>query len=208
MSARHFLAAAVIGSALVLAGCGKKDDSPIEMLSPPPSSAPQALSKYWSLPDFSLTERSGQTVRLADFAGKVWVADFFYTTCPGPCPMLSSRLSGVQKSIGSDPGVRLVSISVDPDKDTPEVLKTYAERFKAGEHWLFLTGQREAIYSLAREGFKLPVAEAPAQGGLITHSTRLILVDKTGAVRGFYEGADEAGVENLVRDIKRLLEEK
>jgi len=208
VSVRHFLAAAFFGSALVLAGCGKKDDSPIEMISPPPSSAPATLSKYWSLPDFSLTERSGQTVHLANFAGKVWVADFFYTTCPGPCPMLSSRLSGVQKSIGSDPGVRLVSISVDPDKDTPEVLKTYAERFKAGEHWLFLTGQREAIYSLAREGFKLPVAEAPAQGGLIAHSTRLILVDKTGTVRGFYEGADEAGVENLVRDIKRLLEEK
>ena len=147
-------------------------------------------------------------MRLADFAGKVWVADFFYTTCPGPCPMLSSRLSGVQKSLGNDPGVRLVSISVDPDKDTPEVLKTYAERFKAGEHWLFLTGQRDAIYSLAREQFKLPIAEAPAARRSSSHSTRLMLVDKTGAVRGFYEGADDAGVENLVRDIKRLLEEK
>jgi len=208
VSARHFFAAAFFGSALVLTGCGKKVDSPVEILSPPASSAPATLSKYWSLPDFSLTERSGQTVRLADFAGKVWVADFFYTTCPGPCPMLSSRLSGVQKSLGNEPGVRLVSISVDPDKDTPEVLKTYAEKFKAGERWLFLTGQRDAIYSLARDGFKLPIAEAPAAGGLITHSTRLMLVDKTGFLRGFYEGADEAGVENLVRDIKRLLEEK
>ena len=75
--------------------------------------------------------------------------------------MMSSRLSEVQKALGSEAGVRLVSISVDPEKDTPDVLKMYAERFKAGEHWYFLTGQKDAIYTLARDAFKLPLADAP-----------------------------------------------
>ena len=166
------------------------------------------MQKYWTLPDFALTERGGRTIHLADLAGKVWVADFFYSTCPGPCPMLTSRFSVVQTALGAEPDVRLVSISVDPEKDTVEVLKTYAERFKAGDHWLFLTGRKEDIHTLARDGFKLPIAEATAEGAPITHTTRLILVDKTGSVRGFYEGATESGVQEVIRDIWRLLEEK
>lgn len=204
MIARTCLAVLACG-ALFLGAC-KKQETAFEVIQPPP--APVALAKHWTLPDFALTERTGQTLRLADLAGKVWVADFFYTTCPGPCPMLSSRLSDVQKALGDEPDVRLVSISVDPEKDTPEVLKSYAERFKASDRWFFLTGQKDAIYSLARDGFKLPLAEAPADGGLITHTTRLVLVDKTGVVRGFYEGGDEAGVKDLIRDIRHLLNEK
>ena len=188
-----------------LPGC-RKDNAAIEIMQPP--AAPSVLPKHWALPNFALTERSGQTIRLADLAGKVWVADFFYTTCPGPCPMLTSRFSDVQKALGAEPDVRLVSISVDPEKDTTEVLKTYAERFKAGEHWLFLTGKKDDIYSLARDGFKLPVADAATEGAPITHTTRLILLDKTGTVRGFYEGATESGVQEVVRDVRRLLEEK
>ena len=200
----HPCLAALLGIALLLGAC-RKEEAAFEML---PAPTPAALPKHWTLPDFALTERTGQTVRLADLAGKVWVADFFYTTCPGPCPMLSSRLSDVQRALGDEPGVRLVSISVDPVKDTPEMLKVYAGRFKAGEHWFFLTGEKSAIYSLARDGFKLPIADAPTEGGMIIHSTRLILVDKTGTVRGFYETGAETGVQDLVRDIHRLLEEK
>jgi protein SCO1/2 len=200
------LYAALTGATLLLAACGKNsEDAAFEMLQPP--AAPAVLAKHWKLPEFALTERSGATLGLADLAGKVWVADFFYTTCPGPCPMLSSRLSDVQKALGNESGVRLVSISVDPEKDTPEVLKKYAEAFKANERWLFFTGQKDAIYSLAREGFKLPIADAPAEGGLIIHTTRLILVDKEGVVRGFYEGGNETGVVDLIRDMRRLLEE-
>jgi len=202
--ARPLLSVVLLGAALSLGGCKKRDA--FEMLQPP--AAPAVLPKYWTLPDFALSERSGQTIRLADLAGKVWVADFFYTTCPGPCPMLTSRFSEVQKALGSESDVRLVSISVDPEKDTTEVLKTYAARFKAGEHWLFLTGKKDDIYSLARDGFKLPLAEATAEGAPITHTTRLILVDKTGTVRGFYEGATESGGQEVVRDIRRLLAEQ
>jgi protein SCO1/2 len=195
----------LLGAASFLIGC-RKNDAAIEILQPAPT--PAELAKHWTLPDFTLTERNGQPLRFTDLAGKVWVADFFYTTCPGPCPMLSSRFSEVQKALGHAPDVRLVSISVDPTKDTPDVLKAYAERFKAGDGWLFCTGEKDAIYALAREGFKLPIAEATADGAPITHSTRLILVDRTGTVRGFYDGGTEASVQELVRDIHRLLQKK
>ena len=176
------------------------------MMQPP--ATPTELPKHWPVPDFALTERGGQTVKLADFAGKVWVADFFYTTCPGPCPMMSSRLSDVQKELGAEPGLRLVSISIDPEKDTPDVLKLYAEKFQATGRWLFLTGAKADIYSLARDGFKLPIAEPASPGGQIIHSTRLILIDQAGSVRGFYEATGETGVRDLVRDIRKLLGEK
>ncbi len=189
-----------------LAGGCKKDGQAFEMMQPP--ATPSALQKHWSVPDFALTERSGQTVKLADFAGKVWVADFFYTTCPGPCPMMSSRLGEVQKELGTEPDLRLVSISTDPEKDTPEVLKLYAGKFHASDRWLFLTGEKAGIYALAREGFKLPIAEPASAGGQIIHSTRLMLIDRAGSVRGFYEATGETGVRDLIRDIRRLLGEK
>ena len=199
------LTTAVLICVLLFSGC-KKEDAAFEMMQPP--AAPVVLQKYWAVPDFALTERSGQSVKLADLAGKVWVADFFYTTCPGPCPMLSSRLSDVQKELGSEPDIRLVSISTDPEKDTPEVLKLYAERFKATDRWLFLTGPKAGIYSLARDGFKLPIAEPASPGAQIVHSTRLILIDRTGTVRGFYEATGETGLRDLIRDLRTVLAEK
>lgn len=198
----HLLAGALC--AVLLAGCQKRDA--FEIMQPPTTPAP--LQKYWNVPEFALTERSGQTVQLGDLAGKVWVADFFYSSCPGPCPMLSSRLSDVQKELGAEPDLRLVSISIDPEKDTPDVLKLYAERFKATDRWLFLTGPKEDIYGLARDGFKLPIAEPATPGGQIIHSTRVILIDQTGAVRGFYESTSEIGVRDLIRDIRTLLPAK
>ncbi len=203
MRALFLLGALLLAAAL--AGCRQTPEAAVEMGTPDPA-AP--LAKHFAIPEFDLIERSGQPLRRADLAGKVWVADFFYSTCPGPCPMLSSRLSEVQKALGDAPDVRLVSISVDPEKDTPEVLQLYAQKFAASDRWLFATGDKAHIYDLARQGFKLPVADAPAEGGMITHSTRLVLVDRTGTVRGFYEGGEEKSVGELVRDIRKLLEEK
>ena len=190
--------------AVALAGCRKKED-PFEIIIPP---VPAVLHNHWNVPEFALNERTGQTVILADFSGKVWVADFFYTTCPGPCPMMTSRLSEVQKQLGTEANLRLVSISIDPEKDTPEVLKLYAEKFQATDRWLFLTGPKAGIYALARDGFKLPIAEPETPGGQIIHSTRLILIDRLGAIRGFYEATTDAGVNDLIRDIRKLLKEK
>jgi len=200
---------ALFGAAcLLITGCKKSE--PFEMIQPMAAPAASAeLQKYWSIPEFNLTERSGQPLRSSDLAGKVWVADFFYSSCPGPCPALTSRFSEVQKALVDVPDVKLVSITVDPVKDTTDVLKVYADRFKAGANWYFCTGDKEAIIKLAHDGFKLPIAEGGApEAGPITHTTRLVLVDKTGMARGFYEGTTVEGVRDIVRDIHRLLEEK
>jgi protein SCO1/2 len=183
---------------------GKKS-GPFEVYPPP---ARPDLVRHWQVPDFSLTERSGKTVSLSDLRGKVWVADFFYTSCPGPCPMMTSRLSDIHKATLGRGGVVLVSISTDPSKDTPEVLKQYAEKFGADERWLFLTGDKGAIYKLANQGFKLSVTE---EGGTeqepVTHSTKLVLVDKNGTIRGFYEGTSKDDIEQIESAISRLEKE-
>jgi protein SCO1/2 len=205
----------VIGAIIVVAAflflrSRKNAEGPFVMLQPPSGDVSKAheLQRYWPVPDFSLTERSGEMKGLADLRGKVWVADFFYTTCPGTCPMLSSRLAAVQAKFGGNPEVRLVSIATDPAKDTPEALRAYAERFKAGPNWLFLTGDKQAIFDLANKGFKLSVTEERNNPEPVTHSTKLVLVDRTGTTRGFYEGAGETDdTPRLMADIERLLRE-
>ena len=112
------------------------------------------------LPDFSLIERSGRRVTLADLRGKVWVADFIYTHCTDTCPLQSAEMARLQSDLSAEADARLVSISVDPAQDTPEVLAEYATRFGADrERWLFLTGQKRAIYTLAQKGFMLSVED-------------------------------------------------
>ena len=147
--------------ALVLAGAG------IWMwqasTQPPPAPLPVAdgrLQALGAVPDFSLTERSGRTVTLADLRDKVWVADFIYTTCTDTCPLQTARLVKLQNEFTQEPDFRLVSISVDPAHDTVAVLRQYADRFAADrERWLFLTGSQSTIYALVRDGFKLDVED-------------------------------------------------
>lgn len=169
---------------------------------------PSVLPVYGVVPDFALTERSGRTVRLEDLKGRIWIADFIFTSCAGPCPMLSQQMSGFQTSLSRAPEVRLVSFSVDPERDTPAVLSEYAERYRADrERWLFLTGGRKAVYRLIREGFRLSVEEAPEDEGQILHSLRFALVDRAGRVRGYYNGDDPESLRRLLPDIDRLLRE-
>ncbi len=201
---KHVLLPMLLLSVL-LAACGKKDDA-FEMLDAP---APAGeLPRHWLLPAFSFTERSGKTITQSDLRGKIWVADFFYTSCPGPCPMMTSRLGDLQKVTASMPDVALVSISADPGRDTPEVLKEYAAKFHAGDGWFFLTGDKSAIYEFANKGFKLGVSD---EGGTVkepvTHSTKLVLVDKNGYVRGFYDALTAEGSAHLLTDLERLRKE-
>lgn len=121
------------------------------------------LQPFGEVPEFSLVERSGQTVTKADVLGNVWVADFIFTRCPDVCPLVSSHMAALQEDLRTEDALRLVSITVDPTHDTPEVLRQYAMRFGAhAQRWLFLTGDKEHIYRLAHEGFHLAVGESRA----------------------------------------------
>lgn len=120
----------------------------------------EGLKIFGTVPDFSLIERHGRRVLRADLRGKVWIANFIYTHCTETCPLQSARMARLQADLASETDIRLISITVDPDQDTPEVLAEYAARFGADDNrWLFLTGEKRAIYALALEGFHLSVAD-------------------------------------------------
>ena len=162
-----------------------------------------------TVPDFSLTEASGRAVSRQDLAGGPWVADLVFTSCSGICPTMTSAMSRLVANSADLPQVRFVSISVDPERDTPETLTAYAERFKADrKRWLFLTGEQAAIRSLATEGLKLPLADGdPAQGeDPILHSQRFVLIDAQSRVRGTYDVRDQEAMFKLRGDMQRLIE--
>jgi len=155
------------------------------------------------LPDFRLVECSGQTLGLADLRGKVWIADFIFTRCPGPCPRMSSRMASLQTNLSSDAGLRLVSISVDPEFDTQEVLAKYAARYRAVKgRWFFLTGDKTAIHQLAKSGFLVGGVD-----DVTLHTTRFVLVDRQGRVRGYYSSSDDGELRKLQTDARALLRE-
>ena len=165
----------------------------------------RTVSAYGSIPEFTLINQDGKNFGSADLRGKIWIADFVYSTCPGPCPMISSRMSELQKPL-KQTDVHLVSFTVDPAKDTPQVLRGYAEKLQAEPgRWDFLTGSQSTIYDLSRDGFKLAVGE---EKGVPIHSTRMILVDRHGAIRGYYDAVEPDAVTKLVADTTHLLREQ
>jgi protein SCO1/2 len=175
------------------------------------SNRSSALPVLGEVPDFHLTERNGASFSRADLAGSAWVADFIYTRCPGICPLLSTRMATLQQQLQGEKGraIRLVSFSVDPEWDTPERLREYAERYHAHpSQWVFLTGPVQTMTQLITRGFRLSVAPAPADSQeLIIHSDRLVLVDSSFKIRGYYHGADQEDFDKLQRDIRVLLHE-
>ncbi|MCI0463070.1 MAG: DUF420 domain-containing protein [Gemmataceae bacterium] len=153
-------------------------------------------------PDFALTERNGQTVRRDDLLGKVWVAHFFFTECAGGCSTTTDNLAKLHQLLAAHPDVILVSFTVNPTKDTPEKLREYAERWGADtQRWLFLTGDQSTTHNLIQAGFKQTAtpAKEPKPGFEIDHAFSIVLVDKTGQMRGFVNGKDEDEVMRLGR---------
>jgi cytochrome oxidase Cu insertion factor (SCO1/SenC/PrrC family) len=166
--------------------------------------SPLVLSQ---LSDFVLTNQFNQRVCLEDLRGKVWVADIIFTRCPGPCAYISRRMREIQEAVPADWPVRLVSLTTDPEFDTPEILRSYAKRFQADPaRWQFLTGTKPAIKQLAVDGLKLVLLEKkPEQqespNDLFIHSTLMVVVDKQGRVRAAFQTLpatpDEASEEAL-----------
>ncbi|MBI2059756.1 MAG: SCO family protein [Nitrospirae bacterium] len=163
------------------------------------------LPDFGGVPDFTLTERSGRPVSKQDLLGKAWIVDFIFTNCPGPCPRLSAQMKQLQTDLPDK--VHLLSVSVDPERDTPEALRKYATRFGASDtRWWFLTGPRENIVALTQDGFRLPIMSSEG-GDEILHTTRFVLIDPRGSVRGYYDGEDPEAMNELRRDARALAPE-
>lgn len=162
------------------------------------------LPSYGSVPDFFLTDQSGARFDSGStLDGHVWVADFMFTSCPGPCPRMSKQMSEVQAALqGTD--ARMISLTVDPQHDTPPVLQEYARFYHASPGvWFFLTGDVDTLRHLDRDVFKLGDID-----GTLDHSTRFVLVDRNSEVRGFYLTSDADAIPRVIADAKALLKEK
>jgi protein SCO1/2 len=184
VSARNWALSAVLAAAL--SGCARQPQLPV----------------LYSVPDFALTDQSGAPFSSKQLQGRVWVADFFFTNCPGPCPRMSSQMHQVQTALdGTD--ARLVSMTVDPDRDTPPVLAEYSRHFEAKPGmWFFLTGPTGELNRLDRDVFKLGVID-----GSLEHSTRFALVDRKSRIRGFYLTSEPDAIPRLIADARKLLKE-
>ena len=168
----------------------------------------RTVSSYGTVPAFQLVNQNGQSFGSTQLTGKIWIADFIYTTCPGPCPMISSRMSELQKPLEKT-DAHLVSFSVDPEKDSPQVLRGYADKLQADPaRWDFLTGTKSAIYKLSHDGFKLAVSDGSGEQGIPVHSTRMVLVDRHGQIRGYYDATEADAVTKLLADANHLLREQ
>jgi protein SCO1/2 len=158
------------------------------------------------VPDFSLTDSSGRNIHKSDLLGGYWIASFIFTRCATSCPRAVNELTKLQEDLPDD--VTLVSFSVDPDYDSPEVLAEYAKAHGADvDRWLFLTGEKNSLYKDIREGFRLTVEgneDAPPGWG-VTHTPRFALVDEKGRIRGYYGSSEPEDMIRLRKDVARLL---
>jgi len=188
------------------------------------------LGHYGQVPPFSLIERSGRPVGRDDLLGHVAVIDFIYTECTETCPTQSLQFAQLEKDFAGARDLRLVSITVDPHHDTPEVLAQYAARYGADNRWWFLTGDQREIYCLVRDGFHLGVVDASAphpptcgsalrfgpalafashgSKGLIMHSARLVLTDRRAEIRAYHLATEADAVTKLKANLRRLLAQK
>jgi cytochrome oxidase Cu insertion factor (SCO1/SenC/PrrC family) len=158
------------------------------------------LPDYGNVPEFSMTDSSGQTFHSGALAGKVWIADFIYTNCPAECPMMTSKMHSVAKQLIGQQDVQLVSISVDPARDTPPVLREFARRYDAPtQQWTFLTGTPETIHQVAFVTFHVGDVI-----GKIEHSTKFVVVDKHGHIRGYYSSLAADGIPTMLKDVSTL----
>jgi len=181
---KPFLAFVILFSA---AACGKRDPLPV----------------YGQVPSFRLISQTGEPFDRKTLDGKIWVADFIFTNCTGPCPRMSSQMRRIQTLVTGLADVRMVSFSVDPDRDTPAALAEYAKRFHAQPGWFFLTGDRTTLDALDRRAFMLGNVD-----GSLQHSTRFVLVDRKGRIRGYYGTSEDDPTARLIVDIRRLEKER
>ena len=174
------------------------------------------LAKIGKVPEFSFTNQNQKTITNQSYDNKVYIVEFFFTTCPSICPIMNKNMVKIQDHFFGNPNLGIASLTIDPIKDTPKVLKEYAIQYKiTNPNWNLLTGNKETIYKFANSGFNLYVGENPEVGGGFEHSGFFALVDKEGNIRSrfdeqgnpiiYYNGLGDDGVKMLKEDIKLLL---
>jgi len=168
------------------------------------------------VPEFSFTNQNGKIITNEIYNGKVYIVEFFFTTCPSICPIMNENMVKIQNEFFGNPNLGIASFSIDPAKDTPSVLKEYAKKYKiTNPNWHLLTGDKDEIYKLANQGFNLYVGEDSEVEGGFEHSGFFALIDQEGNIRSrkdennnpiiYYNGLEDSGIQMLKEDIKKLL---
>ena len=165
-----------------------------------------SMPAFGNIPNFSLTERSGRTFNSSELKGKLWIADFVFTHCAGPCPLISGEMKRLQEQFKGRNDIRLVSFSVDPERDTPEVLSAYADRYGADPaRWIFLTGEKAHVFDIIQRYFHLGVSENIGDDlDPVAHSTKFVLVDTSGQIRGYYDSQDRRSINAMIHHTEIL----
>lgn len=162
---------------------------------------------YHTIPPFRFINQDGKSISDKDLDGKIYVASFFFVRCPEICPKMNDQLNRVQRTFKDKNEVMLLSHTVNPENDSVSVLKEYATKRGAdGDRWWFLTGNKDSIYSIARDGYLVVAAQGKTADDFF-HSQDLILIDKEKHIRGIYDGLEQAEVDTLIDEIKVLLHE-
>lgn len=170
------------------------------------------------VPAFELTDQNGKKISNKDYEGKVYVVEFFFSTCPTICPKMNENMLVLQKEFYGNPEFGIASITINPEHDTPQVLKEHADHLGVKHYnWHFLTGDRDYIYDMAKKGFKMYAGENKEVAGGFEHSGLFALIDKEGNIRSrkdsfgnpimYYDGLEDSGVKAIKEDIKKLLDE-
>ena len=164
----------------------------------------QHVSKYHKINDFSLVNQNGETITQDNYKGKIYVADFFFTTCGTICPIMTKNMAAIQKEILDDDDIMLLSHSVTPEIDTVAQLKRYAiDKGVKDSKWNLVTGDRKQIYDLARKSYLAVKSEGDEDYSMV-HTENFMLIDKERRIRGFYDGTKEEDIEQLLEDIEIL----
>ncbi|MGH7213733.1 MAG: SCO family protein [Tepidisphaeraceae bacterium] len=181
---------------------GNDHGSDVAKVESQPQPAGVGLPVLYPSPAFALIDQNGNPMTERDLAGNVWIADFVFTHCGGPCPMMTAHLAKLSKQI-EHPGVKFVSFTVDPQRDTPEVLREYAGRYDADHaRWHLLTGQKKDLYDVAA-GMKITAKPATDDAPII-HSEKFVLIDGSGQIRGYYDGNDAEALKRVAADAMAL----
>jgi protein SCO1/2 len=195
---------------MFLRGFGKNEyDLPIYFqngVDNPFLECPVKDSAQHHIPEFSFTDQNGQSVGRAQMQGKITIVDFFFTSCPSICPVMSKEMERVDDMFREKPMVQIMSISIDPEYDTPEILKAYAEEHNATSgKWHFLSGPKEETYRLAKCGFIIPTVDGNGVPDDFVHTDKFMLIDELGRIRGYYSGTNREEVDLLMLETKVLL---